>query len=80
MSTLPNLAQAQQDLAVATAWLALGQQVFAGGTALWSKIKATLVDNGYNGDTSVLDGLIADSDRRKAQAESDAVPPIVPGT
>lgn len=60
------------DFAAASAWLALGQTVFAGGTALWGKVKAALVDNGYTGDTSVLDALIADSERRKAQAEADA--------
>lgn len=63
---------AQQDLAIATAWLTLGTQVFAGGSALWGKVKAALVANGYAGDTSVLDGLIADSERRKALAEADA--------
>jgi hypothetical protein len=74
-----NLATVQADVAAvttllspATAWLALGEQVFAGGTALWNKVKATLVDNGYTGDTTVLDGLIADSERRKALAAADA--------
>ena len=75
-----NLATAQQSLAAATAWLALGEQVFAGGTALWSKVKKALVDNGYTGDTTVLDSLISDSDRRRAQAEADAAAPPTPGS
>lgn len=53
-------------------WLAIGQQVFSGGTALWTDIKAVLANHGVSADTAALDAVIADATTREARAEADA--------
>lgn len=60
------------QLQIALQWLALGQQVFAKGEAVWNQIKGVLSANGIEADTAALDQVIADASRRKAQAERDA--------
>lgn len=53
-------------------WIALGQQVFEKGSAVWSQIQAVLAANGIEADTAELDKVIIDAERRKAIAEAEA--------
>lgn len=62
----------QEQLAAAIQWLALGQQVVAGGEALWKELKGVLTSHGIDADNAALDRVIVDAARRKAQAEADA--------
>lgn len=61
------------ELETAMKWLALGQQIVQRGTAVWEQIKGVLAQHGIEADTVALDDVIADADRRKAQAERDAI-------
>ena len=56
-------------------WIGLLQQIVTGGTTVWDKIKAILVDHGIDADTAALDAVILDAAARKAQAQADATPP-----
>lgn len=60
------------ELETAMKWLALGQQIVERGTLVWEQIKLVLSQHGIEADTVALDAVIADADRRKAQAEADA--------
>lgn len=53
-------------------WIGIGQQIIASGSGLYSQIMGILRANGIQADTSALDEVIADADRRKAIAEAEA--------
>ena len=59
-------------LLIALQWLQVGQQVIAAGAGVWSQIQAVLRSNGIEADTSALDEVIADAERRKAIALAEA--------
>lgn len=61
-----------EALKVAMAWLAIGQQVIAQGAAAWESVKAALAAHGIEADTAILDGVIADAQRRADLARSEA--------
>jgi len=52
-------------------WIQLGQQVVAAGSGLWMQISAILKTHNIEADTSALDEVIADADRRRALAAAE---------
>jgi hypothetical protein len=52
-------------------WIALGQKVMAGGSAVYASVKAALAAHGIEADTDQLDAVIADAEKRKAMAEAE---------
>ena len=60
------------DLQAALQWLGVLQQVVNAGGSVYAQIKGVLAANGIEADTAALDVVIADAERRRAQAEQDA--------
>jgi hypothetical protein len=60
------------SIAAIIQWITLGQQVFERGSAVWAQIQGVLKANGIEADTSELDKVIIDAERRKAIAEAEA--------
>jgi hypothetical protein len=60
-------------LAALQGWMALGNIVVQGGTALWTDLKAVFDKHGIEQDNAALDAIILNAATRKAQADRDAV-------
>jgi hypothetical protein len=60
------------ELQAALSWLGVLQQVIDAGGGVMSEIKGVLSAHGIEADTAALDVVIADAERRRAQAEADA--------
>jgi len=56
-------------------WLTIGQQVIAKGSAAFGAVKAALAAHGIEADTSALDEVIVDGERRAARARAEATAP-----
>lgn len=70
------MADPTTELGAALAWLALGEQVFQRGQALWNELKPILTAHGIEADDTVLDKIIANAAIREEQAKVDAgLPP-----
>lgn len=59
-------------------WISLGEQAIGAGiriAGMVAQLKAALAARGYEADTSALDALIADAERREKLAEQEAEAP-----
>lgn len=53
-------------------WIALGEFLIKKGSDAWNSVREAAKAAGYDGDTSELDKVIADADRRKGIARGEA--------
>ena len=53
-------------------WIALGEKVLAAGADVLAAVRAAAGTYGVASDTAHLEAVIADAERRKALAESEA--------
>jgi len=60
------------NIAAILQWISIGQQVIEKGAPAWAAVKVVLASHSISSDTSALDEVIADADRRRQVALAES--------